>query len=406
MRTNVAEWIKEDKEKWFNGYTCLMLNMFGELQEYKYVEFDKFNLKSFKNKGYYDLFYSPNTFKSMKRDKAHLLQLRMLWQDLDGVNDVEATIKAIDKLVMDRKIPKYHKIVNSGRGLHIKWIIRDYSGSPRNIKAWESLQRYLYKQLKGLGADRNALDVARVLRVPGTINSKSNTTVQELLNNNILCYDLYELYDQYIYKPYKEHEKVQKKEKNKSKVRLLTSSYNLNKSRLMDLEKLLELRHNEMYGTRNKFLMLYGTYYLLCGASSEATEEKLIELNNIIISKKKASKSEIKTIIRNGEKRALDSKENSNVLPKNETIIEMLQVTSEEQRALKTIIDKDIKDNRRNERKRENRRNEEGLTSREQKKQDLIKKVQKLRAKGLNNNEISEKLNISVRQVQRYKSML
>lgn len=406
MRTNVAEWIKEDKEKWFNGYTCLMLNMFGELQEYKYVEFDKFNLKSFKNKGYYDLFYSPNTFKSMKRDKAHLLQLRMLWQDLDGIKDVEATIKAIDKLVIDRKIPKYHKIVNSGRGLHIKWLIRDYSGSPRNIKAWESLQRYLYKQLKGLGADRNALDVARVLRVPGTINSKSNTTVQELLNNNILCYDLYELYDQYIYKPYKEHEKVQKKEKNKSKVRLLTSSYNLNKSRLMDLEKLLELRHNEMYGTRNKFLMLYGTYYLLCGASSEATEEKLIELNNIIISKKKASKSEIKTIIRNGEKRALDSKENSNVLPKNETIIEMLQVTSEEQRALKTIIDKDIKDNRRNERKRENRRNEEGLTSREQKKQDLIKKVQKLKAKGLNNNEISEKLNISVRQVQRYKSML
>ena len=266
MRTTVAEWIKEDKEKWFNGYTCLMLNMFGELQEYKYVEFDKFNLKSFKNKGYYDLFYSPNTFKSMKRDKAHLLQLRMLWQDLDGVNDVEATIKAIDKLVMDRKIPKYHKIINSGRGLHIKWIIRDYAGTQRNIKAWESLQRYLYKQLKGLGADRNALDVARVLRVPGTINSKSNTTVQELLNNNILCYDLYELYDQYIYKPYKEREKVQKREKNKSKVRLFVNSYNLNKSRLMDLEKLLKLRNNEMYGTRNKFLMLYGTYFLLLGA--------------------------------------------------------------------------------------------------------------------------------------------
>ncbi len=404
MRTTVAEWIKEDKEKWFNGYTCLMINMFGELQEYQYVEFDKFNLKSFKNKGYYDLFYSPNTFRGMKRDKAHLLQLRMLWQDLDGVNDVEATIKAIDKLVMDRKIPKYHKIVNSGRGLHIKWIIRDYSGSPRNIKAWESLQRYLYKQLKGLGADRNALDVARVLRVPGTINSKSNTTVQELLNNNILCYDLYELYNQYIYKPYKEHEKVQKKEKNKSKVRLLTSSYNLNKSRLMDLEKLLELRHNEMYGTRNKFLMLYGTYYLLCGASAEATEEKLIELNNIIKSKKRASKSEIKTIIRNGIKRADGSSEEDVklLLPKNETIIEMLQITEEEQKFLKTIININTKNNRRNEHKRANRRNEEGLTSREAKKQELIAKIQELKAEGFTQNIIKDKLNVGIATIKRY----
>ena len=398
MRTTVAEWIKEDKEKWSNGYTCLMTNMFGELQEYDYIEYDKFNIKSFKNKGYYDLFYSPNTFKSMKRDKAHLLQLRMLWQDLDNVKDVEATIKEIDKLVMDRKIPKYHKIVNSGRGLHIKWLIRDYAGTQKNIKAWESLQRYLYKQLKFLGADRNALDVARVLRLPGTINSKSDTVVQELLNNNILCYDLYELYDQYIYKPYKEREKVQKREKNKSKVRLFVNSYNLNKSRLMDLEKLLELRNNEMYGTRNKFLMLYGTYFLLLGASSEATEQRLLELNNIIISKKKASKSEIKTIIRNGLKR-LDTDKAS--LPKNETIIEMLEITTEEQRALKTIIDKDIKDNRRNEHKRANRRNKEGLTNREKKKQDLIKAVQKLKNEGLNNTEIARKLSISVRYVRK-----
>lgn len=396
MRTNVAEWIKEDKEKWSNGYVSLMINMLGELQTYDYIEYDKFNMKKFK--GYYDIFYSPNTFKSKKRTKDNVLQLRMLWQDLDNVEDVEATIKAIDKLVADKKIPKYHKIINSGRGLHIKWIIRDYAGTKKNIKAWESLQRYLYKQLKGLGADRNALDVARVLRVVGSINSKSDTIVKELVNNNIICYDLWELYNKFIYKS-KEYKAINKDIKNKSKVRLFTSNYNLNKSRLMDLEKLLKLRNNEMYGTRNKFLMLYGTYYLLCGASSEATEQRLLELNNIIISKKRTSKSEIKTIIRNGLKRLDIDKA---PLPKNKTIIEMLQVTSEEQRALKTIIDKDIKDNRRNERKRENRRNEEGLTSREQKKQDLIKNIKKLKAKGLNNTEIAEKLNINKSTVSKY----
>ena len=398
MRTTVSEWVKDDKEKWFNGYTCLMLNMFGELQEYDYIEFDKFNINSFARKNYYDLFYSPNTFKSKKRTKDNLLQLRMLWQDLDNVKDVEATIKAIDKLVMDRKIPKYHKIINSGRGLHIKWIIRDYSGSKRNVKAWESLQRYLYKQLKFLGADRNALDCSRVLRVPGSINSKSNTVVQELLNRPFLPYDLYGLYDEFIYKSYKEPERSQEKKKHKCKVSILLNSYNLNKSRLNDLERLLKLRNNEMYGIRNKFLMLYGTYFLLCGASSEATEQRLLELNNIIISKKRASKSEIKTIIRNGANRVLDLKG----LPCNETIIEMLEITPEEQKALTTIIDKDTKLNRFNDTRKAKRRNKEGLTSRERNKLELIEKVKSLFDKGLKQVEIAKKLNINKATVSKY----
>lgn len=398
MRTSVAEWIKLDKKKWSNGYVCIMANVYGEFQEYGYIEYNKFIKESFARKEYYDIYATPNTFKGRKRNKANVLQLRMLWQDIDNVKDVEATIKAIDKLVLEDKIPKYHKIVNSGRGIHVKWIIRDYAGTQKNIKAWESLQRYLYKQLKSLGADRNAIDVARVLRIVGTYNSKSNTVVKEIVDNNFAYYDLYELYDKFIYKPYKEQEKVQqKKEKKKSKIRVLTNTYNLNKSRLMDLEKLLELRNNEMYDVRNKFMMLYGTYYLLCGYSVEATEQRLLELNEIIKSKHKTSKSEIKTIIRNGLKRADGSSEEDVklLLPKNETIIEMLQITSEEQKELKTIINSDTKRNRYNERRRARRRNEEGLTSREAKKKEIIKNVQKLKDEGLNNTDIAKKLNVS-----------
>lgn len=400
MRTSVAEWIKLDKKKWSNGYVCIMANIYGEFQEYGYIEYNKFIKESFARKEYYDIYVTPNTFKGRKRNKANVLQLRLLWQDIDNVKDIEATIKAIDKLVLEGKLPNYHKIVNSGRGIHVKWIIRDYAGTQKNIKAWESLQRYLYKQLKSLGADRNAIDVARVLRIVGSYNSKSNTVVKEIVDNNFAYYDLYKLYDKFIYKPYKEQEKVQKKEKKKSKIRVLTNTYNLNKSRLMDLEKLLELRNNEMYDVRNKFMMLYGTYYLLCGATVEATEQRLIELNDIIKSKKRASKSEIETIVRNGLRRADGSEEDVKLLlPKNETIIEMLQITSEEQKELKTIIDKDTKIKRFNDTRKANRRNEEGLTSREKKKQDLVKAVQNLKSEGLNNTEIAKKLGISVRYV-------
>lgn len=395
MKNTVAKWIKEDKEKWFTGYSCIMLNVLGELQEYDYLEYDDLDMEKYSK--IYDVFCTQNTFKSKKRTKDNVLQLRVLWQDIDNVKDIPLTIKRINKLVEEGEIPAYHQIVDSGTGLHIKWILRDYSGSKRNIKAWEKLQKDFYKKLKPLGADKGALDVARVLRVVGSINSKNNHVVKMIVDKPILPYDLWELYNKYIYVPYKKDEKPKKNtKKNKANnIRLFTSNYNLNKTRLADFEKLLEIRHNKMDSIRNKFMMLYGTYYILSGASSEATEEKLKELNRKIRSKKRASNSEIKTIVRNGIKRAKASVENSKVLPKNETIIEMLDITIEEQKALKTIISKEVKANRRNEHKRENRRNENGLTSREQKKQDLIKRVSELKDNGYKQVEIAEKLNIS-----------
>lgn len=392
MGSTVAKWIKEDKEKWFNGYSCIMLNVLGELQEYNYLEYDNLDIEKYA--GLYDVFCTQNTFRSKRRTKDNVLQLRVLWQDIDNVKDIPLTIKKIDKLVEEGEIPPYHQIVDSGTGLHIKWIIKDYSGSKRNIRAWEKLQKDFYKKLKSLGADKGALDVARVLRVVGSINSKNNHVVKMITNKPILPYDLWELYNKYIYVPAEKPKKNTRKSKS-SNIRLFTSNYNLNKTRLADFEKLLEIRHNKMDSIRNKFMMLYGTYYILSGASSEATEEKLRELNKKIRSKKRASNSEIKTIVRNGLKRAKISLEDPKVLPKNETIIEMLDIAIEEQKVLKTIISKEVKNNRRNERKRENRRNKNGLTNREQKKQDLIKKITELKDNGYKQVEIAEKLNIS-----------
>lgn len=52
------------------------------------------------------------------------------------------------------------------------------------------------------------------------------------------------------------------------------------------------------------------------------------------------------------------------------------------------------------------RRHDNGLTKREQDKQDKIKEVDNLVSKGLTNKEIAEQLNLSVRQVQRLKKEL
>ena len=90
------------------------------------------------------------------------------------------------------------------------------------------------------------------------------------------------------------------------------------------------------------------------------------------------------------------------MLPKSETIIEWLDISEDEQRELITLKSKKIKQENNNAQRREKRRNSEGLTSREQQKQDLIKKIQILKNQGLKQKEVSEKLNKSIRTIKNY----
>ena len=76
---------------------------------------------------------------------------------------------------------------------------------------------------------------------------------------------------------------------------------------------------------------------------------------------------------------------------KNETLIELLCITKEEMRELRTIIDRDetkrrtnIRTNEHNKEKfKKQRRNKQGLTLREQKKLERINEIKKLLNKGL-----------------------
>ena len=83
----------------------------------------------------------------------------------------------------------------------------------------------------------------------------------------------------------------------------------------------------------------------------------------------------------------------------NKTLIDMLNITEQEQRHLKTIISTQEKYRRNNIRRREKRRNEEGLTSREQQKLNTIEKVKELKGQGLNQTEISQEIGITKARV-------
>ena len=80
----------------------------------------------------------------------------------------------------------------------------------------------------------------------------------------------------------------------------------------------------------------------------------------------------------------------------NQKLIDMLGITEDEQRHLKTIIGTNEKYRRNNIRSRKERRNEAGLTMREQQKKDTINKIMELRKQDFTLQEIADKLNMTI----------
>ncbi|MGL5245347.1 MAG: helix-turn-helix transcriptional regulator, partial [Sarcina sp.] len=84
---------------------------------------------------------------------------------------------------------------------------------------------------------------------------------------------------------------------------------------------------------------------------------------------------------------------------KNETLIERLGITPEEEKYLKTIISEQEKNRRNAEYKRVKRRNENGLTKKQQELKDLKREILKLKKDGRSNRCIAKVLKISESKV-------
>ena len=91
---------------------------------------------------------------------------------------------------------------------------------------------------------------------------------------------------------------------------------------------------------------------------------------------------------------------------KNETLISLLNITADEMKVLITIIDPREKVRRQLIKEKEARRNEEGLTKREQQKQDTIKAVQELKNQGLSQSQISKELGKGIATIKRYWNLI
>ena len=335
-------------------------------------------------------YVSQNTFYKPQRRIENIKELRAIYIDIDCHNTKytkEAVKYFLEKDLYGSKIPRPNYLIDSGRGLYYIILIKPVPSMAMPL--WYAIQRYLYNELKEFGADANALDPTRVLRVVGTINSKSNSCV-EILDMDSYEYSLKEIQEEYLPEI---SEKREKKKGRPKKVVSLFNEYSLYHARILDITKVCELRDYDVKGHREVILFLY-RYFSCCFLNDpDEALENVLELNAMF--KEPLPEKEVITDTRSAE-RAYEERKYKYT---NAKLIKILDITLDEQQYLKTIISGKEKYRRSAEdqkaKKKAKRRNENGLTKREQEKQDNINAIKSLYEKGYKQVEIVNKLGLS-----------
>lgn len=340
-----------------------------------------------------NVYISLNTFYSTVRRLEYLKELKAQFIDLDIYKTgftKEQIIMHLEADYFNKSIPRPNFIIDSGRGLYLIWILK--SVPSKALPLWKAVEEYLYSVLKPFGADRQALDPTRVLRVPGSINSKSRTTVKVIEKYNYL-YDLREIQSEYL--PELEERKAKKKGR-PSKTVFIHRERSLYYARIQDIIKICELRNYDLRGQREFILFLYRYYLCYFLENTQRALEDVLELNREFISPLR--ETEVIRATRSAETVYLNK--NKDYKYKNETLIELLEITEFEETYMTTIIsNKEYKrrENIRVKKAYQEKLKVEGKVSEKEKLSQRRAKIKDLLREGLTQKDICLTLDISKR---------
>lgn len=349
-----------------------------------------------------NIYISMSTFYKPMRRIETIKEIGSLFIDLDTYNTQFTKTQILMNLeenYFNRSIPIPNLIIDSGRGLTLVWSIEKvpYKALP----LWKAVQEYLYSQLKEFGADRKALDVTRILRVPGSINSKSGTRVT-ILEKYEYKYTLREIQSEFL--PDLDENRPKKKGRPK-KVVYIHRERSLYQGRILDLVKLCELRNYDVKGRREIILFLYRYYLCYFYEDEQKALEDVLELNKEFI--QPLSEKELIRATNSAEK-VFKSKDKQYKY-KNETLIELLEISEYEQTHMKIIIGKEEYKRRDREYQKRNYDSEkakknyqeklksQGKLSEKEKISQRRMMIKDLLAEGLLQKDICDRLNISKR---------
>lgn len=241
---------------------------------------------------YNDIWVSQNTFyKKDTRKIEDIYELRHAFSDIDCYKVGMTPYQVYEILKADyfgRLIPVPSLVIFSGRGLQLIWQITPES--LYSLPVWQAVQDYIYSVLKEFGADPQATDAARILRVAGTYNQKNHAVVEvQYLSNYV--HNLTEIIEGYIpleeEQPAKTALKPCRATTKANKIKHMLNPYSLTFNRMLDIQTLIELRATTVIPDAHKqwgretLLFLYRYYACL----TAKTQRRLLKrLSNLIIS--------------------------------------------------------------------------------------------------------------------------
>ena len=353
------------------------------------------------HKGLIDCYVSTNE-STFKRREADVNALTMLTCDLDTYKSEKYHSTSHERLITDVKavcvsfcLP-YPSIVYSGNGYYLKWIfISKVKVNPNSyvskidkkkrefqivtpIDVWKAAQIAINRIFTDFGSDTNALDASRVLRMCGTINSKTGKMAEllefnekvsyeemlEILKSHTTSDDINSLSPLPKIKSEKEKKKpdlkvvkfesIEKSPKNTPHKNFIPKNrLSLAIERYKDLLKLIKLRGGVVQeGQRMNFLLWILNFKCIAGTVHIGNfDEEALKMGNKIFNGDDFGLDDLSTLRNKLEEYNLRRAKNPQdfnkfetiplYTPTSQTLITKLNITKDEQAHLKTIIDKD-----------------------------------------------------------------
>ena len=377
------------------------------------------------HKGLIDCYVSTNE-STFKRREADVNALTMLTCDLDTYKSEKYHSTSHERLITDVKavcvsfcLP-YPSIVYSGNGYYLKWIfISKVKVNPNSyvskidkkkrefqivtpIDVWKAAQIAINRIFTDFGSDTNALDASRVLRMCGTINSKTGKMAEllefnekvsyeemlEILQSHTTSDDINSLSPLPKIKTEKEKKKpdlkvvkfesIEKSPKNTPHKNFIPKNrLSLAIERYKDLLKLIKLRGGVVQeGQRMNFLLWILNFKCIAGTVHIGNfDEEALKVGNKIFNGDDFGLDDLSTLRNKLEEYNLRRAKNPQdfnkfetiplYTPTSQTLIAKLNITKDEQAHLKTIIDKDevkerAKNRKYNERRAKGMKEQEG----------------------------------------------
>ena len=319
-----------------------------------------------------DTWITQAVFSKPNRRAMNMESVGLLFADLDTYNapglrekGPEEQARLLVGFCAEEGLPAPSLVLFSGRGLQPKWLLTEAIG-PIALHDWNQAELALVRLLEPFAADGAARDISRVLRLDRTTNTKSGEKCRIVytlsgVENVLARYDFTELFENLT-------DRFRSPEPKPTDTRLHVvrtgnkmSFQRLNWFRLYDIRDLWNLRGGVPAGFRETTLFWELNFLLRAEPvrSNEIWKEAETLAANIDTAPGWYHNSDLSTVYRKAKELMNGAGIEYNgrkypplYTPRNQTLINIFQITADEEQKLRTIISSDERVRRQRERRR------------------------------------------------------